>query len=296
MVSGAFAKNDYHLREDDDDFVDQANVMAGLDHANVLKLLGVSFKLKPMFIVTELFSCRNLKEALWNNDVDQNVCNLFSICFQITSAMAYLESQKFIIIRNLSAKSFVISNKATVKLINFTKARKVVDDSYVGDTSESVNVKRSSLEVLDGCNYSSKSDVWSAGVVMWEVFSEGEKPYIGLSPELIIRFVFQGGRLSKPALCPSDLFDVIHKCWLPQPKNRPSFQQLKLKLAGKSSVYLYPPQPFEKPSFSPDCPSFKSPPIGSRGKSVDRLGLVNTRVNVSVIIILDAILFFGFIK
>lgn len=85
--------------------------------------------------------------------------------------------------------------------------------------------------------YSTKSDVWALGIVFWEIFTSGSKPYQELSAEQTAVYIFEGGRLDKPPGCSPDIFGLMKSCWLPNQDERPSFASLYEKLKSKSSIY-----------------------------------------------------------
>jgi len=121
------------------------------------------------------------------------------------------------------------------------------------------------MQVLMYSHYSTKSDVWAAGVVFWEVFSAGERPYISLSGEQTVLYVTEGGRLDKPSNSPSDIFSLMKSCWRENPADRPSFDQIREKLKSKSSIYYY--RPIQRTP-SPSKQSTNSASLMRKGKSV----------------------------
>jgi len=224
---------------EEDDFLEEAIVMSNIRHDNIVKLIGVCCSLRPFYIVTEFFERGSLKRCLKNNDamLTDDVDVLFDVCIQTVSAMAHLESLQFVLHRDVSASNFLLTNDMLVKLTNFERARSVADDDYQACPTDDVIVQWAAPEVLTDSVYSTKSDVWSLGIVFWEVFSRGADPYSRLELDDISSFVVGGGRLEKPLGCPHDLYALMKSCWVQAPNARPSFASLCDKIKGKSNAY-----------------------------------------------------------
>ena len=139
--------------------------------------------------------------------------------------------------RDLAARSFLVTEDMCIKLSYFVRSRYVTDDYYQAPREERIPVKWASPEVLVESCYSTKSDVWALGVVLWQIFSGGERPFSTLSAEQAAVYVTEGGRLDKPTGCSPDLFAVIRSCWRDSPDERPSFSIFYEKLKSKSSIY-----------------------------------------------------------
>ena len=137
-------------------------------------------------------------------------------------AVCYLESVHYIVHRDIGARSFLVTQHATVKLADFGRARYVLDDDYQASPAELLSVKWSSPEVLARWRYSTRSDVWATGVACWEVLAGGRRPYSGLTAEQTVVYVMSGGRLDRPDACPPRLWTVLTDCWQHRPTDRPS--------------------------------------------------------------------------
>ena len=162
--------------------------------------------------------------------------------------MCYLDSAHYILHRDIAARSFLVTGHSTcVKLADFGRARYVHDDDYEASSSEMISVKWASPEVLARSRYSTRSDVWATGVVMWEVLARGERPYSGLSAEQTVVYVVNGGRLDQPDNCGPRLWAVVSDCWLHRPTDRPSASQLATRLVDVAATEHH------KPSSSPSC-------------------------------------------
>jgi len=159
----------------DEEFLDETTAMIGLRHDNIVRLVGVCSLSRPLLIVTEHGLSGTLKDHLRAATMLSEQANrwrvqLLDIGMQLTAAVAYLASLRYVLHRGLSASSIVVDDSLTrVKLSDFSRARRVsADDCYVADDSELVSVKWAAPEVLSQLRYSSRSDVWAVGVVLWE--------------------------------------------------------------------------------------------------------------------------------
>ena len=227
---------------DDDDFLEEAISLTRTNHENIIRLMGVSCVERPFYIVTEHFKKGTLKDCLRNETIpSDNIDALFDICIQMVSAMHYLEDLHYMLHRNLAAKNFYVTSDMLIKLANFDRSRFVMDDNYQASSSEEVIVRWAAPEVLSNSTYSTKSDVWSLGIVFWEVFSKGSRPYSSIPIEHVGTYVVDGGRLEKPPGCALDLWSMMKICWREKPTDRPSFTLLHDKIKGKSSIYYVSP-------------------------------------------------------
>lgn len=230
-------KSDATMQEEDD-FIDEAKCLIELNHDHVVRFVGLSCTAKPFFLVYEYLPKGNLRECLQNNIVpSDNIEQLFDLCIQVTSAMNYLESQRYVLHRDIASRNFLVADDLCVKLADFGRARLVNDDNYQAPKTEKIPIKWASPEVLIDSTYSTKSDVWALGVVFWEILSGGGKPYAGLTGEQTAVYVTEGGRLDKPTGCPMDLYNMMFGCWRDSPWERPSFATLYEQFKGKSSIY-----------------------------------------------------------
>ena len=231
---------------DQDDFIEEAKNLMLLKNENIVRILGVSCTALPFFLVTEYVTKGNLRDCLRDNRIpSDDLDTLFALCIQLTAAMNYLEGLRFMLHRDLAARNCLIADDMCLKLGDFGRARFVTDDSYQASKSEKIAVKWSSPEVLVDHMYSTKSDVWSLGVVYWEIFSGGDRPYASLSSEQTAIYVTEGGRLEKPPGCSHDLYQLMKSCWKQSPKDRPSMAHLYDRLKSKSSLYYGPAKPRE---------------------------------------------------
>jgi len=162
----------------DDEFLSETTAMMGLRHDNIARLVGVCSASRPFLIVTEHRSNGTLKDHLRASLIpsQQAACSrrsqLLDIGVQVASAVEYLASQRYVLHRRVSSSSFVVdarSSQPLVKLTDFSRALRVSgDDSYTADGSELIFINHAAPEVLSQLHYSSRSDVWAVGVLLWQ--------------------------------------------------------------------------------------------------------------------------------
>src|SRR6218665_123103 len=158
----------------------------------------------------------------------------------MVSAMTYLESLRFLLHRDLASRNFLLTDDFCVKLADFGRARFVTDDWFEAPSKERICIKWAAPEVLIDSHYSTKSDVWAMGVVLWEVFSRAERPYAALPGEQTAIYVVEGGRLDRPNGCPPYMYKIMRSCWKEDLRDRPTFRELYKKLCNKSSLCCVP--------------------------------------------------------
>ncbi|KAK9703552.1 SH2 domain [Popillia japonica] len=233
----------------EDDFIEEAKVMTKLQHTNLVQLYGVCSKNRPIFIVTEYMRHGSLLNYLRRHkqSLNSNQDLLLDMCIQVCKGMAYLERHNYIH-RDLAARNCLVGSENTVKVADFGLARYVLDDQYTSSGGTKFPIKWAPPEVLNYTRFSSKSDVWAygvlmwevftCGVLMWEVFTCGEMPYGRLKNSEVVEKVQKGIILEKPKGCDKEVYEIMKKCWHALPENRPSFRNFKEQLASVSQKLL----------------------------------------------------------
>ncbi|GJQ77521.1 hypothetical protein Trydic_g20910 [Trypoxylus dichotomus] len=223
----------------EDDFIEEAKVMTKLQHKNLVQLYGVCSKNRPIFIVTEYMRHGSLLNYLRRHE--QSHCNnqglLLDMCIQVCKGMAYLERHNYIH-RDLAARNCLVGSENTVKVADFGLARYVLDDQYTSSGGTKFPIKWAPPEVLNYTRFSSKSDVWAYGVLMWEVFTCGKMPYGRLKNSEVVEKVQKGIILEKPRGCDKEVYEVMKTCWNSLPEKRPSFRSLKEQLVSVAERLL----------------------------------------------------------
>ncbi|XP_006101335.1 tyrosine-protein kinase TXK [Myotis lucifugus] len=209
----------------EEDFIEEAKVMTKLSHSRLVQLYGVCIQQKPLYIVTEFMENGCLLDYLRERKGKLRKEMLLSMCQDICEGMEYLERNCFIH-RDLAARNCLVSSTSIVKISDFGMTRYVLDDEYISSSGAKFPVKWSPPEVFHFNKYSSKSDVWSFGVLMWEVFTEGRMPFENKSNLQVVEAISKGFRLYRPRLAPMSIYEVMYHCWHEKPKGRPTFAEL----------------------------------------------------------------------
>ncbi|CAO1339322.1 unnamed protein product [Diamesa hyperborea] len=217
----------------EDDFIEEAKVMTKLQHQNLVQLYGVCSKHRPIYIVTEYMKHGSLLNYLRRHEQSLigNMGLLLDMCIQVCKGMSYLERHNYIH-RDLAARNCLVGSENTVKVADFGLARYVLDDQYTSSGGTKFPIKWAPPEVLNYTRFSSKSDCWAFGVLMWEVFTCGKMPYGRLKNTEVVERVQRGIILEKPKACAKEIYDVMKKCWSHLPEDRPGFRILKDQLAA----------------------------------------------------------------
>lgn len=162
-----------------------------------------------------------------NEELTLTKTDMISFGRQIASGMEYLSSQK-VLHRDLAARNILMMDDKTVKVSDFGLSRDVYMDSiYCKTTNGKLPLRWMALESLTHQIYTSQSDVWSFGILMWEISSLGAIPYPGVETQELLAMLNRGERMGKPELCPDELYALMINCWNESPSDRPTFTSLK---------------------------------------------------------------------
>ncbi|XP_062916627.1 tyrosine-protein kinase BTK isoform X2 [Mobula hypostoma] len=209
----------------EDDFIDEAETMMKLNHPKLVQLYGVCTKQRPIYIVTEFMSNGCLLDYLKKCGRKLSSLQLLEMSKDVCEAMAYLESYKFLH-RDLAARNCLVDEAGTVKVSDFGLSRYVLDDEYTSSQGSKFPVRWSPPEVLNFSRFSSKSDVWAFGVLVWEIFSLGKTPYERFSNADVVEHIIQGRRLYRPQQATEHVYNIMYSCWDEKAENRPTFSLL----------------------------------------------------------------------
>ncbi|KAG8516489.1 Tyrosine-protein kinase TXK [Galemys pyrenaicus] len=196
----------------EDDFIEEAKVMMQLSHSRLVQLYGVCIQRKPLYIVTEYMENGCLLDYLRQRKGKLGKETLLSMCQDICEGMEYLERNCFIH-RDLAARNCLVSSTSIVKISDFGMTRYVLDDEYISSSGAKFPIKWSPPEVFHFNKFSSKSDVWSFGVLMWEIFTEGKMPFENKSNSEVVEAISKGFRLYHPRLAPLPIYKIMYGCW-----------------------------------------------------------------------------------
>ncbi|CAF3712933.1 unnamed protein product [Rotaria socialis] len=220
---------------DRDRFVNEALILKRYTHPRIVKFIGIVASCEPLMIVMELAKRGSLSSYVKANDF--NVSQLTKMCRDIAKGMAYLESNH-VIHRDLAARNCLVDKDGRVKVGDFGLSRCLYDDEVYFNQITEFPVRWWASEVLQRKPYTTKSDVWSYGITIWEVFSKAEVPYNDISANyLVMDAVKAGKRLEKPGKCPTNIYEIMYKCWLENPKERYDFATI-VELLKKEKTIL----------------------------------------------------------
>ncbi|XP_029434051.1 ephrin type-A receptor 3 isoform X2 [Rhinatrema bivittatum] len=209
------------------DFLSEASIMGQFDHPNIIRLEGVVTKSKPVMIVTEYMENGSLDSFLRKHDAQFTVIQLVGMLRGIASGMKYLSDMGYVH-RDLAARNILINSNLVCKVSDFGLSRVLEDDPEAAYTTRGgkIPIRWTSPEAIAYRKFTSASDVWSYGIVLWEVMSYGERPYWDMSNQDVIKAVDEGYRLPPPMDCPAALYQLMLDCWQKDRNNRPKFEQI----------------------------------------------------------------------
>jgi hypothetical protein len=239
------------------DFVRIAEVLARLIHPNIVRLLGVCLRADPLCLIVEFMPGHDLSDFLRASapqhfivryGVDATPAtsarirppDLVSAARQLADAMEYVSGSGFVH-RDLAARNCLVGNpnssRLDVKLSDFGLAVDLASrEFHVGDDDEEIPIRWMPPESIQENRFSVASDVWSFGVLMWEIFTFGAQPYEDLSPKQVIRYVVAGRTLHCPEHASSALYDLMRWCWARDPSDRPTFDVILRQLTRLEDV------------------------------------------------------------
>ncbi|XP_069561926.1 ephrin type-A receptor 7 isoform X4 [Brachyistius frenatus] len=209
------------------DFLCEASIMGQFDHPNVVHLEGVVTRGKPVMIVIEYMENGSLDAFLRKHDGQFTVIQLVGMLRGIAAGMRYLSDMGYVH-RDLAARNILVNSNLVCKVSDFGLSRVIDDDpeAVYTTTGGKIPVRWTAPESIQYRKFTSASDVWSYGIVMWEVMSYGERPYWDMSNQDVIKAIEEGYRLPAPMDCPPGLHQLMLDCWQKDRAERPKFDQI----------------------------------------------------------------------
>ncbi|XP_064182892.1 ephrin type-A receptor 3-like isoform X1 [Anguilla rostrata] len=209
------------------DFLSEASIMGQFDHPNIIRLEGVVTRSKPVMIVTEYMDNGSLDSFLRRHDAQFTVIQLVGMLRGIASGMKYLSDMGYVH-RDLAARNILVNSNLVCKVSDFGLSRVLEDDPEAAYTTRGgkIPIRWTAPEAIAYRKFTSASDAWSYGIVVWEVMSYGERPYWEMSNQDVIKAVDEGYRLPPPMDCPAALYQLMLDCWQKDRNNRPKFDHI----------------------------------------------------------------------
>ncbi|CAL9704847.1 unnamed protein product [Knipowitschia caucasica] len=248
-----------------DQFLREGIIMKTFHHPNILSLLGIMLPKEGLpLVVLPYMKHGDVRHFIRSEKRNPTVKDLIGFGLQVAKGMEYLAQKKFVH-RDLAARNCMLDETFTVKVADFGMARDIYDKEYYSIQDHKrvkLPVKWMAIESLQTQKFTTKSDVWSYGILMWELLTRGASPYPDVDPYDITHYLLKGRRLPQPQFCPDGLYALMLSCWDPEPDCRPSFhclvsevQQILSGLEGEHYINLkvtyvnldqprpYPPMP-----------------------------------------------------
>ncbi|KAI5701408.1 hypothetical protein M8J75_009143 [Diaphorina citri] len=223
------------------EFMEEAYIMASVDHPNLLKLIAVCLT-PSLMLVTQLMPLGCLLDYVRNNRDKIGSKPLLNWCTQIARGMAYLEDKR-LVHRDLAARNVLVQTPNCIKITDFGLAKllDINEDEYKAAGGK-MPIKWLAPECIKERIFNHKSDVWAFGVTIWELLTYGGRPYENCPARDVPLLIEKGERLPQPPICTLDLYmKVMLQCWMPKPEARPCFKELAeefAKMARDPGRYL----------------------------------------------------------
>ncbi|XP_051540973.1 tyrosine-protein kinase SYK-like isoform X1 [Myxocyprinus asiaticus] len=229
VVAVKILKNDDNNAAVKDEMLREASVMQQLDNPYIVRMIGIC-EAENLMLVMELAELGPLHKFLQKNK-HISVKNITELVHQVSMGMKYLEEHNFVH-RDLAARNVLLVTQHYAKISDFglSKALTEEENYYKAKGHGKWPVKWYAPECMNYFKFSSKSDVWSFGVLMWEAFSYGQKPYKGMKGNDVIQMIESGDRMPSPPECPMEMYDLMKKCWTYKAAERPGFSVVEPRL------------------------------------------------------------------
>ncbi|XP_078254660.1 tyrosine-protein kinase SRK2-like [Rhinoraja longicauda] len=214
---------------DSSNFLKEAQIMKCFQHRNLITLYAVCTRTQPLFIVIELMKHGDLLNYLRESNGCFTIVQLIDMAAQIAAGMSYLESNCYVHL-DLAARNILVGDNIVCKISDFGLSKLLKGASATEMSDGKLPIKWTAPEVVIKNQVSMKSDVWSFGVVLYEIITFGKIPYAGIPNNMVLLELAKGYRMPCPKDCPQPIYNIMEDCWNETPSQRPLFSTLKLQL------------------------------------------------------------------
>lgn len=246
------ATDDHHMM-----FELDIEMLSAINHLHVVKILALCTKDSPECIILDAGLPGDLLTFIRDKKRDtsplisteEETQDLLKISDEIALGMAYLSSERFIH-KDLAARNCIVGYNGVVKIAHFGLGPLMYPEAYFHVQDNDLPIRWMPPEAITSANFTMASDVWSYGVVLWELFTYGDLPFDDKTDDEVVRFIVKDlGKLACPVKCPTNVFDVMEKCWNGDPGVRPNFMTVHEMISDfiGDSTGMYP-SPLTSPS------------------------------------------------
>ena len=207
----------------------EAEFMKQLKHTNIIQLYALCTQEEPIYIITELMKHGSLLEYLRGDGRSLKLPQLIDMGAQVAAGMAYLEEKNYIH-RDLAARNILVSENLICKVAGLRLVQVLHEGVYEARPKEKFPIKWTAPEAAMYNRFTIKSDVWSFGILLYELITYGRFPYPGMNNAQVLEALQAGYRMPCPMGCPEPFYEIMRECWRDDASSRPTFETLQWRL------------------------------------------------------------------